>query len=44
MCNTGYSFAIIHNRSQFSDRQMVKLQESPGKNGYIFGEIFYQQL
>lgn len=29
MCNTGYSFAIIHNRSQFSDRQMVKLQESP---------------
>ena len=30
MCNTGYSFSIIHNRSQFSDRQMVKLQESPG--------------
>ena len=30
LCNTGYSFAIIHNRSQFSDRQMVKLQESPG--------------
>lgn len=31
MCNTGHSFSIIHNRSQFSDRQMVKLQESPGK-------------
>ena len=30
MCNTGYSYSIIHNRSQFSDRQMVKLQESPG--------------
>lgn len=30
MCNTGHSFSIIHNRSQFSDRQMVKLQESPG--------------
>lgn len=30
LCNTGYSFSIIHNRSQFSDRQMVKLQESPG--------------
>ncbi|XP_046648620.1 DNA replication licensing factor MCM4-like isoform X1 [Daphnia pulicaria] len=29
MCNTGHSFSIIHNRSQFSDRQMVKLQESP---------------
>jgi len=29
MCNTGYSYSIIHNRSQFSDRQMVKLQESP---------------
>jgi len=28
-CNTGYSFSIIHNRSQFSDRQMVKVQESP---------------
>lgn len=32
MCNTGYSYSIIHNRSQFSDRQMVKLQESPGIN------------
>jgi len=28
-CNTSHSFTLIHNRSQFSDKQMVKLQESP---------------
>ncbi|XP_076061551.1 disc proliferation abnormal [Oratosquilla oratoria] len=28
-CNTRHSFTLIHNRSQFSDKQMVKLQESP---------------
>ncbi|XP_013775385.1 DNA replication licensing factor mcm4-like isoform X2 [Limulus polyphemus] len=28
-CNTNYSFSLIHNRSQFSDKQMIKLQESP---------------
>ena len=28
-CNTNHSFAIIHNRSHYSDKQMVKLQESP---------------
>ena len=28
-CNTKFSFTLIHNRSQFSDKQMVKLQESP---------------
>ena len=36
MCNTGHSFSIIHNRSQFSDRQMVKLQESPGNFYFLF--------
>jgi len=29
-CNTNHSFALVHNRSQFSDKQMIKLQESPG--------------
>lgn len=29
-CNTSHSFTLIHNRSRFSDKQMVKLQESPG--------------
>jgi DNA replication licensing factor MCM4 len=29
-CNTNHSFALVHNRSQFTDKQMVKLQESPG--------------
>ena len=28
-CNTNHSFAIIHNCSHYSDKQMVKLQESP---------------
>jgi len=28
-CNTNHSFTMIHNRSHFSDKQMVKLQESP---------------
>ncbi|ESO98208.1 hypothetical protein LOTGIDRAFT_206222 [Lottia gigantea] len=28
-CNTNHSFTMIHNRSQFSDKQMIKLQESP---------------
>lgn len=28
-CNTTHSMGLIHNRSLFSDKQMVKLQESP---------------
>lgn len=28
-CNTNHCFTMIHNRSQFTDKQMVKLQESP---------------
>jgi len=28
-CNTNHSFSLIHNRSAFTDKQMVKLQESP---------------
>lgn len=28
-CNTNHSYQLIHNRSQFSDKQMVKLQEAP---------------
>lgn len=28
-CNTNHCFQMIHNRSQFTDKQMVKLQESP---------------
>ncbi|VVC93284.1 unnamed protein product [Leptidea sinapis] len=28
-CNTAHSFQLIHNRSHFSDKQLVKLQESP---------------
>lgn len=28
-CNTNHSFVLVHNRSHFSDKQMVKLQESP---------------
>lgn len=28
-CNTNHSFALVHNRSQFSDKQSIKVQESP---------------
>ncbi|XP_046744598.1 DNA replication licensing factor MCM4 [Diprion similis] len=28
-CNTNHCFRLVHNRSHFSDKQMVKLQESP---------------
>ena len=28
-CNTNHSFTLVHNRSEFSDKQMIKLQESP---------------
>ncbi|KAK7066561.1 DNA replication licensing factor, mcm4 component [Halocaridina rubra] len=28
-CNTSHAFTLIHNRSHFSDKQMIKLQESP---------------
>ncbi|KAI9544617.1 DNA replication licensing factor, mcm4 component [Dissostichus eleginoides] len=28
-CNTTHSLALVHNRSLFSDKQMVKIQESP---------------
>ena len=28
-CNTQQSMALIHNRSQFTDKQMIKMQESP---------------
>uniref|UniRef100_A0A8C4P0X4 DNA replication licensing factor MCM4 n=1 Tax=Dicentrarchus labrax TaxID=13489 RepID=A0A8C4P0X4_DICLA len=28
-CNTTHSLALVHNRSVFSDKQMVKIQESP---------------
>ena len=33
-CNTNHAFTLIHNRSQFSDKQMVKLQESPGNGEF----------
>lgn len=30
-CNTNHSMVLIHNRSQYTDKQITKLQESPGK-------------
>ena len=29
-CSAKYTMTLIHNRSSFTDKQMVKLQESPG--------------
>lgn len=37
-CNTNHCFTLIHNRSQFTDKQMIKLQESPGKNTFFTTE------
>lgn len=28
-CNTNHCFSLVHNRSHFCDKQLVKLQESP---------------
>lgn len=28
-CNNNFCFSLVHNRSQFSDKQIIKLQESP---------------
>lgn len=28
-CNNNYCFTLIHNRSQYSDKQLIKFQESP---------------
>ena len=28
-CNNSYCFLLVHNRSHYSDKQMIKLQESP---------------
>ncbi|XP_037827334.1 DNA replication licensing factor MCM4 [Lucilia sericata] len=28
-CNTNHCFRLVHNRSEFTDKQLVKLQESP---------------
>lgn len=28
-CNTKFSFRLVHNRSKFTDKQQIKLQESP---------------
>lgn len=30
-CNTNHCFTLVHNRSAFGDKQMIKLQESPGR-------------
>ena len=30
-CDSLHTMTLIHNRSLFSDKQMIKLQESPGQ-------------
>jgi DNA replication licensing factor MCM4 len=35
-CNNSYCFQLIHNRSLFNDKQIIKLQEIPG---YLFKMI-----
>lgn len=35
-CNAKYTMTLVHNRSYFTDKQMVKLQESPGKYTHTY--------
>ena len=37
-CNTNFSFTLIHNRSSFVDKQMIRLQEDLG-NLFIFSDF-----
>ena len=39
-CNTNHSFTLVHNRSQFTDKQMIKLQEAPGE----YRKIIFKNL
>jgi DNA replication licensing factor MCM4 len=39
-CNTKFCFTLVHNRSHFSDKQLVKVQESPGKTKLFFFFFF----
>ena len=34
-CEALYSMTLIHNRSYFTDKQVIKLQESPGEIYYF---------
>ncbi|XP_028409961.1 DNA replication licensing factor mcm4-A-like [Dendronephthya gigantea] len=48
-CNTNHSYALVHNRSQYTDLQIVKLQESPddmppGQTPYTITLYAHNQL
>ncbi|XP_046842980.1 DNA replication licensing factor mcm4-like [Xenia sp. Carnegie-2017] len=48
-CNTNHSYALIHNRSQYTDLQIIKLQESPddmpaGQTPYTITLFAHNQL
>ena len=44
-CNTNHSMVLIHNRSQYTDKQITKLQESPGCLSFVlFSCEFYVQF
>lgn len=51
-CNTNHCFQLIHNRSQFTDKQLIKLQESQEDmaagqtphNILIYGEFFMKRI
>jgi DNA replication licensing factor MCM4 len=38
-CNTNHSFQLVHNRSQFTDKQLIKIQESPGLKYFFVGGV-----
>ncbi|XP_058799343.1 DNA replication licensing factor MCM4-like [Phymastichus coffea] len=48
-CNNNYCFSLVHNRCHFSDKQMIKLQESPddmpaGQTPYTIIMLAYNDL
>lgn len=36
VCNSVGTMSLIHNRSNFADRQVIRLQETPGTHDSLF--------
>ena len=40
-CGNSHCFQIIHNRAVFIDKQVIKLQEIPGIDLYLYCVLVY---
>lgn len=38
-CASQNTMSLIHNRSDFSDKQICRLQETPGWGGFFFHKV-----